>query len=527
MNQQRIIPKSNVFEPLKDFNSNYFRIPFLDITNQGTLIAGSDVRYIDGSDYNQIDIGIARSIDGGHTWINKQIVHSHATDHEHSRKMDGAILIDHHTGRIFIFALSLDLHRHLQATNNQHQSFVYKYSDDDGITWSEEVSLRHFYDEDAILYFEGPGNGIQLEDGTLVLPIQRWVSQDHPIQVQAGIIYSKDHGNTWHKSHTLVPLRSSESAIIEYAPNQILISSRDDFSTGRHFYTTNDLGNTWSSHETSGTIWENGGCQATMLKIKAPNGKHYGLYATPQHTNDVVWQRSKLTLMATEDFIKWNQVAEIVHDANDGYSCLAYNEKQESLFLLTEKKGIITLNNISCYLPHIMQNTTTYDNQYISTCHRQPLYSQGHYISTTQAGSWYYLLTTQLKPNSYLLLKLDLLGLKSTATITLQLQQTQENYHDLENSLFTLSHIQGPLLPSQLLLVPSTSADGYFTYDLYYQATNTDTFLSLSVVNCLYSEHDAVKLKISTSQRDVRYENFILRDSNSHDLLPPMTPKLL
>lgn len=94
MNTNLIFPKYPVFTSHKDFSSNYFRIPFLDITPKGTLIAGGDVRYQDSSDYNQIDIAITRSIDFGCIWINKQIVHKRSGLHPHSRKMNGCILVD-------------------------------------------------------------------------------------------------------------------------------------------------------------------------------------------------------------------------------------------------------------------------------------------------------------------------------------------------------------------------------------------------------------------------------------------------
>lgn len=508
MNQ--MMPKHTVFAPKEDFNSNYFRIPFLEITNSGTLIAGADVRYVDNTDFNTIDLGIARSTDDGQTWTDKQIVHARATDHAHSRKMDGAILVDRHTGRIFLFALGLDLHWHLDATDNEHQSFMYKYSDDDGLTWSEEISLRHFYDEDAILFFQGPGNGIQLEDGTLVLPIQRWVSKAHPIQVQAGILYSKDHGATWHQSETLIPLRSSESAVVEYEANKVMISCRDDFSTGRHFYTTADLGTTWVPHETTGTVWENGGCQAAMIKIKAPNGKSYGLYATPQHTSEVIWDRRKITLMATDDFIKWNAIAEIHHESTDGYSCFAYDDKKQKLYLLTERQGTITLNDISHFLPLIMQNTPTYDNQYIGVCHKQPLYARGHYISTTKAGAWYHLANIKLKKTGYALAKLDLMGLSIDATLTLKMRQTLEDAHDMANCSLKVTDLSGAITPEHFILVPTALDGDYFSYDVYYNATFTDEFVSISVVNCNFSDRDYASLKITTMQRDVRYEKYTL-----------------
>ena len=63
---------STYFRQDVDFRSQYFRIPFCDVTNNGVLIAGGDVRYAGATDFQQIDIGIARSVDFGQSWTDKK-----------------------------------------------------------------------------------------------------------------------------------------------------------------------------------------------------------------------------------------------------------------------------------------------------------------------------------------------------------------------------------------------------------------------------------------------------------------------
>lgn len=279
------------------------------------------------------------------------------------------------------------------------------------------------------MLFQSPGKGIQLENGTLIIPVQQWKNHHAPIPVRAGFIYSTNHGTSWQMSHTLVPVRSSESAIIEYLPNQLLISSRDDRSAGRRFYTTNDLGKTWIPHDSDSTILESNGCQSSMIKIKAPNGRHYGLYAVPQHQG-YTYQRTKLTLMMTTNFIKWNTLTEVIYKENDGHSCLAYDETNQKLFLLAEESGSLIFYDLTHFLPLIMQNTLTYHNQSTSLCHPNPVYSQGHYINTDKHSTWYELLTVKLKRSSYLLLKLNLLSFESECDITLKIKQESAILHD-------------------------------------------------------------------------------------------------
>lgn len=507
MASQITLESTVVFEPLKDFKSNYFRIPFLTITPEGALLAGSDVRYTDSTDYNQIDMGIARSEDGGKTWTNKEIVFKHNNLHEHSRKMDGSIIVDQVTGRIFLFALSLDLHRHLDATDNKMQSFVYKYSDDDGRTWSEEMSLRHFYDDECILFFQGPGNGIQLQDGTLVLPIQRWVSTSYRDRSQAGIIYSKDHGVTWEKCETLIDTYTSESAVVEYKTNEILISCRSPLTDARGFYTTNDLGKTWKTHTSHDTLLEFGGCQSAFLKITAPNQKTYALHTAPQQVH-CPWERNKLTLMATDDYIHWNYISEIIHLQSDGYTCMTYDENKHELYLLGEQKGSIVFYNLTCFLPLIMQNTRSYEHQALSTIHTYPVYSQGHYSALSHPDKWYKLLDVHTKKEGFLLLNLNLLSFNNNEMVTLKMKQTTEDHHDLVNCSLTHTSLETSSTHGTLALIPTHSAEGTFYYELYYKHPEADT-MSISVVNCLAAHREKTNFRLTTSFQDPNLEKYV------------------
>ena len=78
-----------------DFSSKNFRIPWMTVTNQGTIIAGSDVRYNNAGDQSFIDLGYKRSTDGGQTWSEPKIaIRNKRVDATYSRVMDGTILCD-------------------------------------------------------------------------------------------------------------------------------------------------------------------------------------------------------------------------------------------------------------------------------------------------------------------------------------------------------------------------------------------------------------------------------------------------
>ena len=78
-----------------------------------------------------------------------------------------------------------------------------RYSDDDGLTWSDPIDITAFtLPDDHNAFAFGPGHGIMTADGTLIVPI--WMvpkSYEAPIKSHSPSVistfYSKDNGETW------------------------------------------------------------------------------------------------------------------------------------------------------------------------------------------------------------------------------------------------------------------------------------------------------------------------------------------
>ena len=95
-------------------------------------------------------------------------------------------------------------------------------SEDKGETWSAPMLLNSQIrkDENAdIFYGVGPGAGLCLEDGTIMLPAYTHSNE------RASFIYSTDGGTTWKRSQNATSGQSSESCLIQL-----------DDTTVRHFY---------------------------------------------------------------------------------------------------------------------------------------------------------------------------------------------------------------------------------------------------------------------------------------------------
>ena len=317
-----------------------YRIPGLATSNKGTLLGVYDVRHNNSADLQEyVEIGLSRSTDGGQTWEKMRIPMSFG-EHEGLPKAqngvgDPAILVDRKTGTIWIIAAwthgmgngrawwnsqpGMDMHHTAQL--------MLVKSDDDGKTWSEPINITEQV-KDPSWYFllQGPGRGISMEDGTLVFASQYIGSDRIP---NAGIIYSKDHGKTWHIS-SLARTNTTESQVAEIEPGVLMLNMRDNRGGSRAVSTTTDMGKTWKEHVSSRTSLQEPVCMASLISVKAKDnvlGKDILLFSNPNDTKN----RHSITIKASLDGgVTWLPENQLLLDAGWGwgYSCLTMIDKE-------------------------------------------------------------------------------------------------------------------------------------------------------------------------------------------------------
>lgn len=301
------------------------RIPFCDFTNNGVLIVGCDNRIESGADLSPIDICITRSFNLGETFEHPITVLSRTPGGTNYRVMDGAILVNRTTNRVFVFGHRINEETAWETTHsgNYNGYPVYKYSDDDGKTWSAEVSLAGLKTADMVTLFDGVGKGITLNNGTLVMPMQAKMKTDNTSEtgtmfnIQSCIAYSTDNGSTWILSN-LVPCYSSECQVVELPDGSIMLNARGYISKRRVFI-TRDLGQTWEPHESDKTIIEPTGCQGCLSKLTI-FGTDFYTFSNPHSTVD----RSNLMVQYSHDATNWHEGMTILKHVSSGYSCTAY-----------------------------------------------------------------------------------------------------------------------------------------------------------------------------------------------------------
>ena len=285
-----LLEKTDVFPAGMNGIARY-RIPGTVVTPKGTVLAYCEARKNSSSDWGEIEIHLRRSLDGGRTWQPPQhIAHRDARFEGNPRKKTGGAreqtvnnpvaIVDRTTGAIeFLYCI------------NYSRCFSMR-STDDGLTWSSPVDItaifepfRRHYDWKVIA--TGPGHGIQLSSGRLVVPI--WLAYgntgDHKPSA-AATIYSDDHGKTWKAGDIAFPNAGdfgdpNETMISTLADGRVLLVARNVSKANRKLVSISANGATgWSTPKFHDQLWEPI-CMASIVAHPAKPGTQ--IYSAP-HT---------------------------------------------------------------------------------------------------------------------------------------------------------------------------------------------------------------------------------------------------
>ena len=320
-----------------DDNCHTFRIPGIAVTNSGTLLAVYDMRYRSRRDLQgHMDIGLSRSSDGGKTWEKPRPImdmgrHGGLPEDQNGCS-DPNILVDRTTGEIIVSAVwthgkpgthqwrgrgsepGIELSRSSQ--------FLMVRSADDGRTWSKPENWTAKLKNPAWhLFAPGPGNGISMKDGTLVMPTGGRDENGLPFSC---LMWSKDHGKTW-KLSSLARSNTNESAVAELSDGSLMLNMRDNrnrkdksSTNGRAVSVTSDLGNTWKVHSSDHGSLPEPVCMASLISHRLKDGRTVLFFSNPHHKS----RRQNMTLqMSLDDGRTWGK--KILLDKKGGaYSSL-------------------------------------------------------------------------------------------------------------------------------------------------------------------------------------------------------------
>ena len=305
-----------------DDGSKSYRIPGLARTKTGSLIAVYDIRYNHAGDLPaNIDVGVSRSTDRGQSWEPMRVAIDMGDDpkHGHDGVGDPAILVDPSNGRIWI--ASLWSHGNCAWNGSgpgmkpeETGQLVLVHSDDDGESWSKPVNITPQVKDPAMrLFFNGPGAGIAMKDGSLVFAAQYRAADGKPWSTT---IFSKDHGETW-QAGTGVKSDTTEAQVAELADGSLMINCRDNRGGSRTVAVSKDHGKTWTLHPTDRKALREPVCMGSLLEWKGALW-----FSNPDATDG---RHSMTVKRSTDQGMTWPGADARLYDSRSGfgYSCLA------------------------------------------------------------------------------------------------------------------------------------------------------------------------------------------------------------
>ncbi len=278
----------SVFNPAST-GYNY-RIPGLAVTNAGTILAFAEERLQPG-DADPHNLVLSRSTNQGGNWGAVQVIEASTGGECWGNPVP---VVDRDTGDIFLFYAK-------NSGNNSSQVF-YKKSEDDGVTWSGRTEVTSLFAGDPnerAFHLTGPGHGIQLQDGRLMVQVWHRHGVSLPVaqrEYGVSVLYSDDDGAHW-SSGGYVPVDASypinESRIAELANGDIVVNGR--YAAGgthqRIVSISDDGGATWSNPAFDSAIGSFSAVDASLIrftKADASGGQNRLLFSRPDHPSSRV-----------------------------------------------------------------------------------------------------------------------------------------------------------------------------------------------------------------------------------------------
>lgn len=298
-----------------------YRIPAITVTGKGTILTACEGRTAEKNDWAAKTMLLSRSEDGGRTWEKQCLLPPSGI------AVNNPVFISDGDKTHFIF-------------HGNYAQAWYCVSGDDGKTWSSPRNITSAYREAPYAWTvcaSGPGHGVKLHDGTLLVPV--WLAdgalradgtREHQPSV-AGCVVSRDGGETWHFGCVLSGVKdANETAAAELPDGRVLFNIRNCETDGRRRLA-------WSS---------DGGRSATPLEknrdLTDPwcmgSMAVYGeevLFSSCDSAGEKGWgPRVNLVIRASADGgAGWRRVALV--DEIGGYSDIALHENK--LFVLYER----------------------------------------------------------------------------------------------------------------------------------------------------------------------------------------------
>jgi sialidase-1 len=290
-----------------------YRIPSVIATAKGTVLAFCEGRKAGSGDAGDIDLLLKRSTDGGKTWGKTQVV----WDDGANTCGNPCPVVDAKTGTVWLLLthnLGTDSESAIVSGKSKAGRTVWiTSSTDDGATWAKPAEItKQVKKPEWTWYATGPGVGIQLKSGRLLIPCDS--KSDGGKVRESHVIFSDDGGKSWKLGGVVGP-NCNESQAVELADGSVMLNMRSYQANNRRLVAiSKDGGETFTKPAEDKQLVEPV-CQASILRL--PGEKAGILFSNPAST-----KREKLTVRLSLDEGKTWAHAKELHAGPAAYSCL-------------------------------------------------------------------------------------------------------------------------------------------------------------------------------------------------------------
>ena len=270
-----------------------YRIPAMVVLPGDVLLAFAESRIDAMSDLLDINIVMKRSLDGGQTWSPIQVVEDFGNHTVHSPTP----VFDRDSQKVWLpFCIDYEM---LYITE----------SSDAGLTWSEPRNLSKELElPPGTWCHNGPGNGIQMSTGRLVIPTTL---------SEARILYSDDHGTSWKIGEPIG--MGSEPQVFERVDGALCANLRSERGGSRIVACSQDGGETWGKWQYNENL-PDAGTQASIMRFSSQKDQMLNriLFSNPGAP-----YRGEFTIRMSYDEGETWPISRLVYQGAAGYSQLA------------------------------------------------------------------------------------------------------------------------------------------------------------------------------------------------------------
>ncbi|WP_433445088.1 exo-alpha-sialidase [Nonomuraea sp. CA-141351] len=265
----------NTVDPLESYH-----VHGLAVLPDDTVLVVTEGRH-EVCDAGPRDLLVRRSPDGGDTWEPTQTLVASINGQSWGNP---TFVLDRITGDIFLFyMLSIRLPENTGCSGDIGDLYMIS-SGDGGRTWSvprDMSGLFGHFPYEWKLHGPGPGHGIQLDNGRLLLNCahRRVVTGNTVTERYYGVasIYSDDHGQTWHATGEVpvsVAYPINEARLVQRTDGTVLINGRAAAGGNRQriVSVSVDRGLTWSPPRLDGATGTFNAVDASLLRYTGGPG---------------------------------------------------------------------------------------------------------------------------------------------------------------------------------------------------------------------------------------------------------------